>query len=165
MSKKESITTKSALRKRAQSTTLRKVRAHAEAVNRARAIITDADGYDRDTRRFIHNSLAQSSFDQLAEDVRRAEAGEEFLDIGNDLDADPQAALTLPELLSEVMNHPDLPDDLTEGFGEALIAMFNGLDRRPQRFVEHNPTYISRLLAKHKTDRREFADDEKGGEG
>lgn len=47
---------------------------------RARAIIADAKGYDDETRHAIKNSLEENDSD-LAELVRRAESGEQILDV------------------------------------------------------------------------------------
>jgi hypothetical protein len=47
---------------------------------RARAIVTDANRYDEGTRHTISNLLREGSKD-LAESVRRAEAGEEIFDL------------------------------------------------------------------------------------
>lgn len=52
--------------------------------SRARAIINDAKGYDAETRHALNNALEEDSSD-LAEMVKRAEAGEEILDISRPL--------------------------------------------------------------------------------
>ncbi len=54
---------------------------------------------------------------------------------------------SLAELLSAVLTHPDLPDDLIESIGEAMNEMFTRLDGPVQRAVEYHPEYIGRLLS------------------
>src|ERR1051326_2448288 len=51
---------------------------------RARAIISDTEQYDPETRHAINNALQDDSSD-LAELVRRAEEGEEILDVSRPL--------------------------------------------------------------------------------
>lgn len=79
---------------------------------RARAIVADAGRYDEETRHTISNLLSEGSKD-LAEFVRRAEAGEEIFDLihplPNRYDADPRAvARRLAERRkSLLMDYPD----------------------------------------------------------
>lgn len=128
-----------------------------ELIRRAREIVADAETYDANDRRYIRNSLATSDPDDLARDIALVEGG----DFSSDLDADPRALPTLPEMLADVMTHPDLPAEILGGIGDALNTLFTQLTVEAQRYVEHNETYIGRLLARHKTDRRD--DEQKGG--
>lgn len=131
-----------------------------DVVCRARAILADTDRYNMDTRRFIRNSLAYSDPAALAEDVRRAEAGERLEGLATELDVDAPT-LTLAELLSEVMNHPELPAALNVVISKVLAKMLNDLDHVSQKAVltstasrrRDAPTYISHLLEKHKTEK------------
>jgi hypothetical protein len=56
--------------------------------DRARAIVSDAQGYDEETRHAIKNSLDEND-SNLAELVRRAESGETILDVSAPLGGVP----------------------------------------------------------------------------
>jgi hypothetical protein len=73
---------------------------------RARAIIADAERYDDETRHAINNALTDNSSD-LAELVRRAEEGEEILDISR--------PLTIPLTLEHIRGrNPLIFDELAK---------------------------------------------------
>lgn len=55
----------------------------------------------------------------------------------------------LASLLAAVLNHPELPAELSNAFGEAVAELFNALPAEQQRTVEITPSYIGALLAAH----------------
>jgi hypothetical protein len=70
----------------------------------------------------------------------------------SDLEFEPEK--DLPALIAAVMNHPDLPASLEEGFGEALNDLFNELPTKQKR-IDHHPAYIALLLDAEKGARAE----------
>lgn len=179
---------------------------------RARLIINDAEGYDAETRQSISHAL-RKNYPDLAEMVRRAEAGEEILDLAAvserharsarlvkslfDREAAPDwltnlvmrglelatektgirhygtedfdlrgladlLAVTnegkfenllefepkkdLPELLSAVLKHPDLPPCVYNGLSEALTDI---------TFDSDSAEYIRLALAFHAQESKE----------
>lgn len=128
-----------------------------DLVRRARAIVADSKGYDAETRRYIRNSLATSDAADLAEDVRRAEAGEECWDMADDLDGEPRPLPTLAEHIAAVLNNPDTPTLIYEALSEGCNSLFNEVtgNRRGEMLAD-SAAFIKLILD---------AAREKGGEG
>lgn len=54
---------------------------------------------------------------------------------------------SLPELLSAVLNHPDLPDPLHESIRSAVTDLFNSkIDQSEIDAFEQSPTYLSWII-------------------
>lgn len=128
-------TTKRGVKRRAATKTVEQ---------RATTIIDDTARYDADTREAIRRALEDTGdTDELFELVRRAERGDRILDLTGE---PPRDAPTLPELLSAVLNHPDLPAQLEEALSEVINDLFNDLPSGAGREIERTPAYLKLLL-------------------